>query len=104
MDTIKKTKTQVVAVSYDPVETLQKFGEKSEIEFLLLSDPGSKTIDAYGIRNKDVEAGSRLDGIPHPGTFVIGKDGVIRAKLSRSGYRERHTPEELIEAVNRFDK
>ena len=89
----------MVAISYDPAETLQKFGEKNKIEFLLLSDPESKTIEAYGIRNKDVEAGSRLDGIPHPGTFVIDKDGVIRAKLFHSGYRERHTPKELVDAV-----
>jgi peroxiredoxin len=62
-----------------------------------LSDAGSKTITAYGLLNK--EAKGKAEGIPFPGTLVIDKDGVIRAKLFRDGYKDRHSKEELIKAV-----
>jgi peroxiredoxin len=68
----------------------------------LLSDPGSKTIDAYGIRNK-ASAGTRLDGIPHPGTILVDQAGVIRAKLFHDGYKTRHDSAALIEAARKLD-
>jgi peroxiredoxin Q/BCP len=91
---------QVVGVSYDAVEALARFAQQRKIIFPLLSDPGSKTIAAYGLRNR--EAKGRTEGIPYPGTMIIDRDGVIRAKLFQGGYRERHTPEELIKAAGRI--
>ena len=98
LESIKKAKIRVVAVSFDAVETLAKFSEENKITFPLLSDPDSKTINAYGIRNKDVAEGSYRDGVPHPGTFLIGQDGVIRTKLFYT-VRNRHSPKELIEVT-----
>jgi peroxiredoxin len=63
----------------------------------LLSDPGSKTIKAYGLLNK--EAKGKAEGIPYPGTMLIDREGVIRAKLFLDGYRERHSKQQLIKAV-----
>ena len=88
---------QVVAISYDPVEVLAKFADKRKITFPLLSDPGSKTIRAYGLLNK--EAKGRTEGIPYPGTVLIDKDGVIWGKLFLEGYRDRHSTAELIKAA-----
>jgi peroxiredoxin len=87
----------VVAISYDSPEILQRFAEERNISFLLLADPGSKTIDAYGLRNS--EAPKRWDGIPHPGTLIIDRQGVIRAKLFHEGYQKRHGSGEIIEAI-----
>ena len=92
---------QLVAISYDSAENLKEFADKNKITFPLLSDAGSKTIDAYGVRNEKTEPGSRQDGIPHPGTFLVDKDGVVRAKLFYSVVR-RHTPAELIEAAEKI--
>jgi peroxiredoxin len=100
---IEKTGTQVVAVSYDPLDVLKKFTEDNKIQFLLLSDKDSKTIDAYGVRNKEAPAGSRYDGIPHPGTFLVDQKGVVRAKWFLEGYRKRHANKELIEAAKKLD-
>ena len=94
---IEATGGQVVGVSYDSVEILKRFADKSTIAFPLLSDAGSKTIDAYGLRNK--EAPERWSGIPHPGTFIVDTKGVIRAKLFLEGYKERHAPEALVQAL-----
>jgi peroxiredoxin len=90
----------VVGISYDSPEVLQRAASKHQITFPLLSDEGSKTIDAYGIRNQ--EATGRFAGIPHPATFVVDDKGVIRAKLFHEGYKERHTSEALIQAVKQI--
>ena len=102
MKKIRATDTTVVAISYDPVDALAKFADKQQITFPLLSDTGSKTINAYGLLNK--EAKGKTEGIPYPGTFLIGKDGVIRAKLFLDGYRERHSINELLKAVEAIKK
>ena len=40
-----------------------------------------------------------LTGAPHPGTYILDKDGVVRAKLFLERYQVRHTAEQLIEAA-----
>jgi peroxiredoxin len=88
---------QVVGISYDPVDVLKEFADKRKVKFPLLSDPDSKTIKAYGL--SDAAAKGKQEGIPYPGTFVVDKDGVIRAKLFHEGPLKRHTPEDLIKAA-----
>ena len=91
LELIKATGTQLVGVSYDAVEVLQNFAESSGVTFPLLSDPGSATINAFGIHNQK--------GYPHPGTYVIGKDRKILAAIFLEGYVSRHTPEELLTTI-----
>jgi peroxiredoxin Q/BCP len=87
----------VVGISYDPVEVLEKFATKSKIEFPLLSDPDHATIVAYGLLNK--EAKGKAEGVPYPGTMILDKDGVIRAKLFFDGVVNRHGAAEVIKAA-----
>ena len=82
---------QVVGISYDAVDTLKQFSDAQQLPFLLLSDPGSKTIHAYGLHFKD--------GLPQPATLIVDQAGVIRAKLFRDGYAERHGNDELLAAA-----
>ena len=89
-----------MGISYDSPEVLKRAASKHQVTFPLLSDKGSKTIDAYGIRNQ--EATGRFAGIPHPTTFVVDDKGVIRAKLFQEGYKERRTSEEMIKAVKQI--
>jgi peroxiredoxin len=89
---------QVVAISYDPVDALAKFAEKEKITYPLLSDPGSKTIAAYLVANKEAK-GTRIDGVPYPGTFILDAKGVVRAKLFHDGYKARHTGADLARAA-----
>jgi peroxiredoxin len=77
---------------------LAKFSDKHNISFPLLSDPGSKTIDAYGLLNKEA-VGARAEGIPYPGTMLIDKDGVVRAKLFLEGFKVRASTDDLIKAA-----
>jgi peroxiredoxin len=99
---IEKAGVQVVAISYDSVDVLKQFASKREITFLLLSDKDSKAIDAYKIRNE--KANTRIEGVPHPGTILVDKEGIIRAKLGHEGYKERHGSKELIEAAKKLGK
>ena len=64
----------VVAISYDSQEVLQKFAKSSEIEFPLLSDPGIKDIELFGLLNTGGKKGTRHDGISHPLTVLIDSD------------------------------
>jgi peroxiredoxin len=97
LKSIEDVGLQLVGISYDDPAVLKAFSDKSKISFPLLSDPESKTIDAYHIRN--VAARGKAQGVPHPGTFILDGAGVIRAKLFLEGYRDRHTTDELIKAA-----
>ncbi|MEO5958701.1 MAG: peroxiredoxin family protein [Opitutaceae bacterium] len=88
---------QLVAISYDSPTTNIAAAAKLGLKFPLLSDPGSKVIDAYGIRNK--EATGRAAGVPHPTVFILDSQGTIRAKLMRDGYRERPESAEIVLAA-----
>jgi peroxiredoxin len=88
---------QLVAISYDSPATNRAAAEKLGLGFPLLSDVGSRVIDAYGIRNH--EAKGRGEGIPHPVVFIVDGTGVIRAKLARESYRDRPESTEIIAAA-----
>ena len=94
---IQATGLQLVALSYDSPETTAAAATKLGLTYPLLSDIGSKVIDAYGIRN--VEAKGRTEGIPHPVVYIIDQQGTIRVKLMRESYRERPESAEIIRGV-----
>src|SRR6185436_18108807 len=93
---------QVVGISYDPVEKIEPFAKRNKVTFPLLSDVGSKTIDAYGIRS--TEAPPELSGFARHATFIVDQKGVIRAKLFRLSYRERPAVDALINALKEARK
>ena len=88
---------QVVGISYDSVETLQRYAKRGKITFPLLSDAGSKTIDAYDIRYK--EAPAEMSGFSRHATFILDQKGIIRAKLFQLSYQERSAVDALIKAL-----
>ena len=94
LEQIQAAGIQVIGISYDSVDVLKRFADASEITFRLLSDEGSKTIKAFGIHYQK--------GLPHPGTFLIDQQRMVRAKLFREGYRERHPTVELVEAAKQL--
>lgn len=98
MRSIEAAGIQVVGISYDSPEILKTFSDRSKISFPMLSDPESRTIEAYHIRNE--AARGKAEGVPHPGTFILDRQGIIRAKLFLEGYRDRHSTRALIEAAN----
>ena len=94
---VEMSGVRVVGISYDAPATSAAAAAKLGLTFPLLSDTGSKIIDAYGIRN--AEAKGKAEGVPHPVVFIVDRAGVIRAKLMRHGYRERPESAEIIAAA-----
>jgi hypothetical protein len=81
-------------LSYDSPETLRAFAERQGITYTLMSDPGSETIDAWGLRNQQAEG--RAEGVPHPGMFVIDTDGRIVERAFEAAYQERSTAASVL--------
>jgi len=97
---IEATGATLIAISYDSPATNATASTKLGLTFPLLSDPGSKVIDAYGIRNQDAKG--RAAGVPHPVVFILDQEGVIRVKLMRDGYKVRPESAEIIAGANSF--
>jgi len=105
---IEAAGVNLVGISYDSVEVLKGFADKQQITFPLLSDPENQTIIAYSLKNKEM-VGKKfgkidLDGIPYPGTLLVDREGIIRAKLFVDGYRERHSIEDMLKAAAKLKK
>jgi hypothetical protein len=81
----------LVAIIYDSPETLKVFATARGITFPLLSDRGSAIIRRYGLLNTTVEPGTDTYGIPFPGTFIVGRDGIVRSRHFETAYQERNT-------------
>ena len=95
---IEMSGVRVVGISYDAPAASAAAAAKLGLTFPLLSDVGSKVIDAYGIRN--AEAKGKAAGVAHPVVFIVDRKGGIRAKLAREGYKDRPESAEIIAAVN----
>jgi len=66
------------------------------LDFTLLSDPGASVINRYGLFNQDDPRGR---AIPHPTTYVIDTDGVVRWKMTEVNYRIRPENEDILAAL-----
>lgn len=90
----------LVAISYDTPEILTAFAEKQGVDYTLLSDGGSKMIDAFGLRDLQYPVGSFAYGVPKPSIFILDRKGVIRAKLALEGYKVRPSNDAILGAVD----
>lgn len=73
----KKLKTVVLGVSADPQKSHQKFRDKHDLPFTLLSDEDKKVVEKYGVWKEKSMYGSKYMGIERT-TVIIGPDGKIR--------------------------
>ena len=70
MGELQKDNVEVVGVSFDSVESHQKFIAKYQLNFSLLADPDGKIVDLYGVRMDHLNLAHRV-------SFLIGLDGKI---------------------------
>jgi len=84
----------LAAISYDTEEILKYFADRHKIEYPMLADPDSKTIQTYGVLNQ--EATGMQKGFARPGYFFIDPNGIIREKFFEAKYRERPTGNSMI--------
>ena len=72
----------VIGISRDSVTSHQKFAEKYELPFILLSDPDRVAIDAYGIWQEKKTCGKVSMGVVRA-TYLIDADGNIEAVMPK---------------------
>jgi len=87
-------------ITYDSPETLAGFAEEKALTYTFLSDTGSATIDAFGLRNTEMPAGSRFDGVPHPAIVYIKADGEVAGVQKEEGYKTRPPTEGIPQLVS----
>jgi peroxiredoxin len=85
---------QVVVITYDAPEKIKRFADRKKITFPILSDPGSKIINAYCMCSKS-GSGDQVGSSVH-GTFIIDKKGVVRAKPYLTSFEERSVVDTLV--------
>ncbi len=98
----EKDNAQILAVSIDSHEDSKKFIQKiqerfaGEFDFPLLQDRDHRVIDRYGILNPDGK------GWPHPATYVIDKQGMVRWKFVEVDYKKRPSNEQILQALKKL--
>ncbi|WP_164155300.1 peroxiredoxin family protein [Sandarakinorhabdus rubra] len=90
----------LVGLSYDAVPVLAKFAAERNVGWPLLSDPQSKVIDGWQLRDPAYPPGNRANGVPRPAIYVIDAKGVIRARLMEENYRNRPPASAVLAAVD----
>lgn len=90
--------TEILAVSIDGQEGMNKVSAKlkengARLNLRFLSDPDHSVIDSYGLLNPE----SR--GLPHPATYVIDKEGVVRWRFVDVNYRVRPKAADVLKAL-----
>ncbi len=97
---IERRGYKLVGVSYDDPSKNKAFADRRGITYELLSDPGSKVIDGWGLHDPQYPPGNRAYGVPRPAIFVIDRKGVIRASLAEETYQKRPPVEAVLKALD----
>ena len=72
----------VIGISKDSAASHQKFAQKYELPFLLLSDPELQAIQAYGVWQEKKLYGKVSMGVVRS-TYVIDENGVIEKAMPK---------------------
>jgi peroxiredoxin len=77
---------------------VQKLKEKftGDLDFPLLEDKDRKVINRYGILNPNSK------GWPHPATYVLDKQGIVRWRFIETDYKKRPTNAQILEALRKI--
>ena len=92
----------VVTITYDtPAEAL-KFHRRNQLGYPILHDVDAKIVKAFGILNEKYKPGDFAYGIPHPGIFLVDRDGLIYGKFSEESYKDRPAIEMVLESARQM--
>lgn len=103
LDDNGKRNVELLALAIDDRALLQKMADKiaadgAKPDFTFLSDPGHRVIDRYGLLNPGGQ------GWPHPTTYVIDRQGVVRWKVTEVNYKIRPTNQMIMDALARLEQ
>lgn len=83
----------VFGISRDPISSHQKFIQKHNLPYLLLSDPEGEVCEKYGVLKEKSMFGKKFIGIERS-TFIIDAEGKV-AKVYRKVKVKGHVEEVL---------
>jgi len=101
----QKHDTEILAVSPDTKENLlqmmENIAEEDSVasDFPFLADLDLRVINRYGLFNPDGAGGGRYQ-VPHPGTFVIDKEGIVRWSFIEVDFSIRPSNEQVLAALD----
>lgn len=81
-EAFKSQDVVVIGISKDSVASHQKFAEKYNLPFILLSDPDRAAIEAYGVWQEKKNYGKVSMGVVRS-TYIIGRDGNIEKVMPK---------------------
>jgi peroxiredoxin len=112
----KKYNASLIAVTPQRPDKSKEQIEEAEYTFEVLSDLDNSVMKSYnlyfevppelhelyknrfGLDITDYNGKDRL-GLPVPGTFVIGQDGIILSAYAKTDYKMRMEPEDILEVL-----
>ncbi len=89
----------LVSLTYDKPEVLAGFAKSKSLRFAMLSDEGSKFIDAVRLRDPQYASVSFANGVPYPTVLVLSKDGKVVAKNVSLDYKVRPTNAQILAMI-----
>lgn len=87
----------VIGISKDSVSSHQKFVEKNELPFLLLSDPALQAIQAYDVWKEKKMYGKVSMGVVRS-TYIINEEGIIEKVYEKA--KPDTNAAEILEYLN----
>lgn len=97
---LKKRDVVALGVSPDPVSRLAKFRDRDGLNFTLLSDEDHAIADKYGAWGPKKFMGREFDGILRT-TFIIGKDGRLKAVMDKVKTKSHH--DDVLAIIDALD-
>jgi peroxiredoxin len=117
---INERGASLVAITPEPPDASQAFVQKLGLGFDVLSDLDQQVIRAYHLQfplDEDLRPFYRsfnmaldernADGswnLPVPATFVLDRDGIVRARHVDPNYRQRMTIDDLLSALDQMEQ
>ncbi len=104
----RKASTVILGVSPDAPDKVKnvvaKVTARTNREFgvTLLADPDHSVIDQYGLRNEEAAKKGRF--LPHPTTYVIDGEGVVRWKFTEVNYKVRPSNEMILKELEKLPR
>ncbi len=86
----------VLGVSKDSVASHQKFKEKYQLPFTLISDPDLQAIQAYDVWKEKNMYGKKVMGVVRT-TYLIDEDGVIIKAFDK--VKAANNPQQMLDEI-----
>ena len=81
-DAFREKNVAVIGISKDSTASHQKFADKYDLPFILLSDPERQAIEAYGVWQEKKLYGKTSMGVVRT-TFIIDEQGIIEKVMPK---------------------